>query len=461
MLAFAYVGRFCYLDNNNNNNNNKDDDDDDDDDEDKDNNIDNKIMTSIESLTVDDFFHWIESHVDRYSNSNNDTSSPADSQNQQDQSNSHKESDEYTNEIKFRLHLYKARILFLSSQSSSSQKNQKQKQDVTMRLSKKEMKSAMEIFQHKLRFGSNGSAGGDPTNDSMTGSIGSASDGPSTDATTTNDDAFYSQGTLKLEKQNQSALYLKANLEYLKQNYKKSLVLCNEARLAGDRHREQISSIQALEEHPIPNTTKQEEDLDTAIHFSNLGNVLQSTGRLHMAMLYYQKALNLVNKLSSTSYSNDKNSKKNKKNSSPKNSPLAKFCLTQDGMVRTIPAHDILHNTAICALQLQNWKTAYECMGKCVRFSPNIFAKRPRCWLRIAECCIGMSMAIFAIFSYCKAARILFLICFLILNTKVCMKMKKRIRNINLTSKSCLVLSGKTTFWDYCYSSSLTNSLYF
>jgi CCR4-NOT transcription complex subunit 10 len=97
---------------------------------------------------------------------------------------------------------------------------------------KKEVKSALEIYQKQLKDLSPGSLGGLPVPNNTTG------------------------------------LLLKANLEYLRQNYKKSVKLLNSCLETGQ--------------------------LQTAFYLNNMGCIHFSTGRYHTASLYFGKALAAV-----------------------------------------------------------------------------------------------------------------------------------------------------------------------
>ncbi|CAN0081122.1 unnamed protein product, partial [Hapterophycus canaliculatus] len=94
-------------------------------------------------------------------------------------------------EFAFRLHLYKAKVLLLQEQTKTS---------------KKEIKSALEIFQRELRGSGDGSGGG--------AGGGAQQQQPGTFA------PVPPAGV-----QNMAALYLKANLEHLRDNHRKALKL--------------------------------------------------------------------------------------------------------------------------------------------------------------------------------------------------------------------------------------------
>jgi len=223
----------------------------------------------------------------------------------------------YLSELKFRLHLYKSRILFLHQNTSDVQ-----------RQSKKEMKSAMEIFQHKIRRSNT-----------------------SIQEQQQRDDSFSNYE----DKLHQIALYLKANSEHLKGNAKKALRLCVEAE---------------NQNHDSTQPTA-----NTAVHFNNLGILHQSIGKLHIALHYFNKALGVLCQIEHNQRS-DYSYEEVKQNS---------FYLH--------PTLAILYNVSLCAFQARQWMSSYECMAKCVMSSPNLYALRPKCWLRMAEACIGKKLA--------------------------------------------------------------------
>lgn len=217
----------------------------------------------------------------------------------------------HLNELKFRLHLCKSRILFLQENTSDNQ-----------RQSKKEMKSAMEIFQHKIRR-------------TTTSSIHEPDNIPIP--------------VTKEDKLHQIALYLKANSEHLKGNAKKSLRICAEVKHQNNQ--------------PL---------VSTALHFNNLGILHQNSGKVHIALHYFSKALSVLYQIGQREYSNFLEDEVN-----------SCFFLP--------PTLEVLYNTSLCAFLAKQWINSYECMAKCVSASPNLYALRPKCWLRMAEACIGKS----------------------------------------------------------------------
>ena len=171
-----------------------------------------------------------------------------------------------------------------------------------------------------------------------TGSVGSSSE-----VFPTEDSSIYSsqQQAVPADHQealiqslNQSALNLKADWEQLKGNTKKSLVLCAQAR----------SSDPVYE----------------SIHANNLAVVYASCGKRHLALHSTARSLRACH--------------------------IPPFRL--DGTATPDSTLSVLYNSALLAFQAQKYKSAYECMANCVMSSQE-YAQRPRCWLRMAECCIG------------------------------------------------------------------------
>ena len=124
----------------------------------------------------------------------------------------------------FRLRLYKAQFELIRCNISKA---------------KKEIKSALEIYQKQLKDLPAGSTGEDPLPDNTTG------------------------------------LFLKANLEYLRSNYKKSIKLLNSCSDANTQA--------------------------SAIYLNNMGCIHFSTGRYRTAALYFSKALSAGADLSTSS----------------------------------------------------------------------------------------------------------------------------------------------------------------
>lgn len=213
------------------------------------------------------------------------------------------------NIVVFRLHLYKCRVLTLLGQSKSA---------------KKEIRSALEIFQRELR----------PIADEIAN--GSA------------------QNLLKrarallplasLERQNCMALYLKANLEYLRQNYKKALkvlISCHRAETGGG-HR--------LHEP------------EGDCYYNNLGCIYMKMSRYHVASLFFQRALHEMSPSSA--------------NAMPEVEP--------DGQLNHKFTGEILYNAGLSLLMSQKPLEAFHAFES----AASLYRFRPHFWIRLAECCI-------------------------------------------------------------------------
>jgi hypothetical protein len=232
---------------------------------------------------------------------------------------------ESDSQAKFLLSLYKSRLDFGERERGGKLVDSK------VRGVKKELKLAMEIFNQRLKT------------TGETNSVGSHSDGQSENGCTNihsrESTAPATIGTQDglLQAHNQSALNLKAHLEQLKGNTKKSLVLLQEAQAA---HNDQVYE---------------------AIHSNNLAMVYGTSGKRHLALHTAAKALRAPNG----------------------------GLFRSDGTARSVHTFAVLHNSAICALQGNNYRSAYECLATCVQRSP-VYCQRPRCWLRMAEACLGL-----------------------------------------------------------------------
>ena len=225
-------------------------------------------------------------------------------------------------QVKFLLALYKSRLEFQERDGSGRIVDQK------IRSARKELKQAMEIFQHKLKTSS--------------GDLASVDSSFSEENIQSSGSPSQQQAPMSriLQRQNQAALNLKANTEQLKGNIKKSLILCGEAQAA---------------------VSEEENSSYAALHASNLANIYETNGRRHLALHMMGKALR-------------------------SNPPSAPF--DPDGTAKPDQTLKILYNASIASAQAQNYVAAYECMATCVRHS-GVMSKRPRCWLRLAEACIG------------------------------------------------------------------------
>jgi hypothetical protein len=365
-------------------------------------------------------------------------------------------------ELKFRLHLYRSRMLFAGT-SSSTTRDDDDGNDMNsrMRISRKELKNAMDIYQNKLSIvdeaeeevvgkdesnrrgkiskhdgdskGALGSSGFGQQDHSETTSVTSMAGGSF--VTSSSDKiAIEAKGgmgmaratfegipnksvaqkaqssdppigssamtvkvkntTPNLQAQHESVLYLKANLEYLRGNTSKSLKLCAEARSIGKKTRsvrdnykemERDHTYGAQQDHTSLNDAMEWDrnddsearrkcDYDDAIYYNNLALLHQSAGKMYLALQYYSYALSYMQQsldgLPSTAASPRRNCWSN-------------------GMVCPDLTAEILNNKSLCAFHAQEFLTAYTCMAQCVKHSPCVFGKRARCWLRLAQSCIG------------------------------------------------------------------------
>jgi hypothetical protein len=245
--------------------------------------------------------------------------------------------DEQDAPIKFILTLYKGRVDLAHLDETGKHMDSK------VRSARKELKTAMEVYQHRLRqcFGAD------------TASVVSSANSEGNSSThfhlSSSSGHDYQQhqrpNSTVLQKYGQSALNLKAHLEQLKGNTKKSLILCSEAQ-----------------------ASTREDGYYDSIHENNHAVVYGTNGKCHLALHAMSKALRAT--------------KDPKANEAP-------AVFHNDGTARRDNTPEILHNTAICALQAKHYLSAYECMVACITRSTH-FRSRPRCWLRLAEACIGI-----------------------------------------------------------------------
>jgi tetratricopeptide (TPR) repeat protein len=166
-----------------------------------------------------------------------------------------------------------------------------------------------------------------------------------------------------LQGQNQVALNLKANAEQLKGNVKKSLILCGEAQ-SFNNHTSMNPTSSGTSNS---NSSSSNASYYDAIHQNNLGIVYETSGKSHLALHAFSKAVRSANNCS--------NSNSN-----------ARF--ESDGTARPDVTLHVLNNAAVCALKSRNYVAAYECYAIGLATS-NSWRKRPRTWLRLSEACIG------------------------------------------------------------------------
>jgi hypothetical protein len=206
-----------------------------------------------------------------------------------------------------------------------------------------------------------------------------------------------------LHVQHEAVLYLKANLECLRGNTTKSMKLCSEARLAGRRSRsEQTGGLEVERPHsridsesgvdgkdskddaPESIETQMTNHYDEAIYYNNLALVHQSAGKYHLGLYYYSIALDCMSKISQLdTHTQDE---------------IPSF-FWSDGIACPDVTAEILSNVSLCAFQAGEFEKAYNSMVRCVNVSPGIFGKRPRCWLRMGQSCIGENSYIMVAFA--------------------------------------------------------------
>ena len=352
-------------------------------------------------------------------------------------------------EFKFLLSLYKARVdlaartTTTSSSATRSHNNNPQAlhDEGRIRSARKELKTAMEVFQHKLRFSSSStlpnsvtnntghhsstasnnnnhhpntsqSSHNVPDNVSVNSSVDSkerplhefTNEGsgtslevpPAAPTGTTSQQQQHqhsSQQSIVVQKLHQSALNLKANLEQLKGNVKKSLILCQEAHsldttttaTAGDdnsdnNHQESSSS-----------------SYYNAIHANNLAVIYQTSHKRHLALHVLSKTLQ-----------QQEQQQRQRQEQQLTSLPL----FSTDGTAAPVQTLYTIWNAALCALQARNYRASYECWATCLRItmttttttttsgrdhngtgnrgSGNEPFDQCTLWLRLAEACLGM-----------------------------------------------------------------------
>ena len=313
-------------------------------------------------------------------------------------------------ELHFRTTVYRSRILLAKQSTRNDQANV----DKMTRMARKELKGAMETYNHKLvpRAGGGGSSGGGDGR--SVGSGGDASGGPLLDHSAHGLDDVLGAGTggtgggastavhsanphvqHRLDAQNQYALSLKAHLECLKDNGKKAVKLTAEARHAGERRRMRPGAsgagtggtgagdeaIGGAGGAAAPPTGENADAIaiDDAHHLNNLALLHQTEGKNHAALHYYSRALSSLEGISSPSSATG---------SATTGSTTISF--ESDGTALPNPLPSILHNASICAFAVRNYVTSYECMARAVRLDPASYGSRARCYLRMAEACLGV-----------------------------------------------------------------------
>lgn len=242
-------------------------------------------------------------------------------------------------QLKFMLPVYKSRLALAEFGPDGK------RLESHIRSARKDMKTAMEVYQHKLRpsFGADTS--------SVVSSANSEENMSSGGIRHLSELQPPLPSSLVFQKLNQSALSLKAHLEQLKGNTKKSLILCSEALGA--------------------TTSKEDTAAYEALHSNNLAVVYETNNRRHLALHALAKSLR--------ANSNGRSDKEK----------TASMIFHSDGTARPDQIFSILHNAALCALRARNFTSAYECMAACIS-QLDVFRSRAGCWLRMAEACIGI-----------------------------------------------------------------------
>jgi hypothetical protein len=362
-------------------------------------------------------------------------------------------------ELKFRLHLYRSKTLFVGA--SMRDDDDGNDTNSRLRISRKELKNAMDIYQNKLAIVDEEEMAGkgelnkrgmslkhDITSNGVSGNNGlgqqelsettsvtsmaggsfvtSTSDAimnevkggggtaratfegmPTKNQPQSSDVQTVSLATVKakttnpsLQSQHELVLYLKANLEYLRGNTSKSLKLCAEARSVrknvhsvrdndkdleracnngppqDNRHLNDTTEWERQDAttSPFPDSeTRRKSDYGDAIYYNNLALLHQSAGKMYLALQYYSYALSYMQKA---------------------RDGLSQRSCWSNGVVCPDLTSEILSNKSHCAFHTQEFHTAYTCMAQCVKLSPFVFGKRARCWLRLAQSCIGEMLAI-------------------------------------------------------------------
>ena len=108
--------------------------------------------------------------------------------------------------------------------------------------------------------------------------------------------------------------------------------------------------------------------LQAALHNNNIAIVHQTAGHVYLAMHYYSHAIEFMEKAECIAQG---------------------IMFEDDGTTKQIPVAQIYYNAAVCAQNVQNFNSAYECMSRCIEVSPDVFVQIPSTWLLLGESCIG------------------------------------------------------------------------
>ncbi len=219
-------------------------------------------------------------------------------------------------EFIFRLHLYKAKVLLLQHESKQC---------------KKEVKGALEIFQRELR------------------ELEQQSDEENQHQSIEDCGRWKAFGRLPHPGvQNMAALYAKANLEYQRDNPKKAL------KLLASCH-----GIQGSDEYVGPGEPM------GPLYYNNMGCLHHKLGKHHVALHYFQKALQEQG--NSPGMEDSGNQK-------------------QDGHLSGTISYEILYNTGLQLQRAGRPAAALRCFDR----ASLQFCDRPLLWLRMAECCLSI-----------------------------------------------------------------------
>lgn len=309
------------------------------------------ILALFQTNQVEEIFEWLELLISKKSSEDMDS----------------------IMEMKFRFHCYKSRYLFIQSNYSNSSDL-----DKLTRMAKKELKNAMEIYHNELAskvvdrdkhstIKTDGQDGTASVQDSIADTVGSVPNEQNRDIVTLAHNTMLNEGesndsrtpteSRSSDALNRHALYLKADLEHLKGNTKKALKLCSEAEIHIDRQNEDSTNeVTSL-------------FLQAALHNNNIAVVHQAAGHLYLAMHYYSHAIEFMKKTGSETQG---------------------LTFDLDGTILQIPVAQIFYNAAVCAQNVNNFNSAYECMSSCIEVSPDVFAQIPSTWLLLGESCIGL-----------------------------------------------------------------------
>lgn len=332
------------------------------------------MLEIFDVKTAGDMLNWIENYIGYRSG----TSASDENCNANEALSFQQESD---TELKFRLHCYRARYLFMCVEHNGGNL------ESNLKKARKELKNAMEIYNHKL----SGKKGNAESIEDGTGSV-QDSVSPSIDSghgtSTTNDHnrhgdvSFISNGisngsTISTASchpddnqtpfesrmsisQNQHVLCLKAKLEYLKGNCTKSLKLCHEGQNTIDKIGGDVGDDQTA-------------NIVHAIYHHNIALVHQASGQFHLAMHHYACSLGHIEQAEKGSdfINNDGVS------------------IHMDGTAQHISVEQVLYNAAICSQECGNYVASCECMLRFIHLS-NRCMKHPFPWLHLSESCIGL-----------------------------------------------------------------------